>query len=478
MKKSLLTLAMLFLCGYSQAQNSRSQDLITKSQAQATKRMLFEINGSTDHSLKVDGFTDAREFTVRRGLPNFFSKCAQGKDVTVAYIGGSITQNSHMYRSQCADYLASLFPNVKMTGVNAGVGGTGSELGTCRLDRQVLAFNPDLVFVEFAVNGSHAPGVEGIVRQIIRHNPKCDICIIYTIYGGQSEIYGKGEIPSNIERLEKVAIHYNLPSVHMGMWSGYLLNEDKLLWSAPKGYKGDKIIFTKDGVHPTEAGGDLYATAVARAFEAMKDNRADEPQKLIEPLLANQMDRGTFISPGEALRSAKGWTVTRCDEIPSIKRFGQWFDLVATAEAKCEPYRFKFKGDFLGVYNFGAPDAGAIDVIINGKKIVPSKYNHNRKVIAFDFVDRNDPRPSIYSFNPYSSIYRSQYECIDLKEGVYDVEIYPHAKRIDKAKIVEEYIKSGKKSNIPLKNGKLPAEYKPQIVRLGWIMINGEELER
>ncbi len=35
---------------------------------------------------------------------------------------------------------------------DAAIGGTGSQLGVFRLDRDVLAHNPDLVFVDFTAN--------------------------------------------------------------------------------------------------------------------------------------------------------------------------------------------------------------------------------------------------------------------------------------------------------------------------------------
>lgn len=36
--------------------------------------------------------------------------------------------------------------------VNAGLSGTPSKLGILRLDRDVLAYEPDICFIEFAVN--------------------------------------------------------------------------------------------------------------------------------------------------------------------------------------------------------------------------------------------------------------------------------------------------------------------------------------
>ena len=59
-----------------------------------------------------------------------------------------------------------------MTVVNAGVGATESDYGTLRVSRDVLAHNPDLVLVEYAVNDRDAgtkynDTYEGLVRQLL-----------------------------------------------------------------------------------------------------------------------------------------------------------------------------------------------------------------------------------------------------------------------------------------------------------------------
>ena len=90
-------------------------------------------------------------FTARGGLPNFAAKLKAGEPVTVAYFGGSITEQNG-WRVQSADFLRGLYPKSKISPVNAAIGGTGSDLGAFRLAHDVLEHKPDLVFVEFAVN--------------------------------------------------------------------------------------------------------------------------------------------------------------------------------------------------------------------------------------------------------------------------------------------------------------------------------------
>ncbi|MDE7297274.1 MAG: SGNH/GDSL hydrolase family protein [Lachnospiraceae bacterium] len=109
-------------------------------------------------------------FRLKRAI----AKAKRGEEVTIAYIGGSITQgagakpigtNSYAYQSCLAfrrRFGAGDGSNVHL--VKAGVGGTPSELGLCRYENEVLrggTVQPDIVVIEFAVNdaGDETNGV-------------------------------------------------------------------------------------------------------------------------------------------------------------------------------------------------------------------------------------------------------------------------------------------------------------------------------
>ena len=51
-----------------------------------------------------------------------------------------------------ADWWQTRFPSSAVTLVNAGIGATGSDIGTFRVKKDVIEKDPDFVVVEFAVN--------------------------------------------------------------------------------------------------------------------------------------------------------------------------------------------------------------------------------------------------------------------------------------------------------------------------------------
>ena len=122
---------------------------------------------------------------LRNDFDNSWVAFAGKKKGTVAFIGGSITEMNG-YRVMVEEDLRRRFPGTDFTFVNAGISSTCSTTGAHRLARDVLSTQPDLLFVEFAVNddqdASHAErecrrGMEGILRQARVTNPAMDIVV-------------------------------------------------------------------------------------------------------------------------------------------------------------------------------------------------------------------------------------------------------------------------------------------------------------
>ena len=187
----------------------------------------------------VDGRVElvkAEEVHVRKGAGNFLAKMKAGKPVTVAYLGGSITEMSG-WRNMTTDWLRKTYPAAEVEEVHAAIGGTGSGLGVFRLGHDALSKNPDLLFVEFATNDSREPAesiwrnFDGIVQQTWRKNPKTDIVFVYTITTRMMGEYGSGKMNHAASAMEHLADYYGIPSVCFGPRVAEEVKAERLIMS-------------------------------------------------------------------------------------------------------------------------------------------------------------------------------------------------------------------------------------------------------
>lgn len=442
--------------------------LIAASQAGAMP-LFFDIATLKGPDVLPDDFKNGNEFLLRDGLPNFFNKLKHQKSGNIGYLGGSITRAGNMYRVQSAKYIQSMFPGSKLKGINAGVSGTGTDLGACRLYDQLLKYHPDLVFVEFAVNQAFQDGLEGIIRQIIKYDPTIDICILYTIYDGQAKYYAEGKVPPNIAALERIAAHYKLPSIHMGLQAGILEAEGKLLWKA--GQVGNQtvnsgqLIFSQDGVHPSEAGGTLYAGAIARAMEKMKEN--DQPKAHVMPaaLIADHWEDATMYAPKEIAVFSREWSSVDPNEIDQFRQFSGWFPYVMKADQPGASFTFKFQGEMFGFFDIGGPESGQLIVELDGKrlKLNAGKFPHMGKAVTREGAEV----AVVNRFNSFcNNRYRGQYHMIEVEPGTHEVRLSVSPVIPDKRKIL------GEKQLEDITQH--PEKYNRTAVYLGKILLRGK----
>jgi lysophospholipase L1-like esterase len=347
----------------------------------ATLLFAASLPGAEDFPL-----TPAQECRPRAGLPHFFQKArTPQREVKVAYLGGSITAQNG-WRPKTLAHFHQAFPDTKFAEIHAAIGGTGSDLGVFRLKKDVLDHQPDLLFVEFAVNDSGSPPeqifrcMEGIVRQTWRALPECDICFVYTVTEAQVGPLLEGQFPRAASAMERIADHYGIPSIHMGLEVAKLAREGKLLWKAPlpktdaeKAALGDKVVFAPDSVHPhPETGHELYLQAIVRSLEPIQKAGGEAtPHVLPAPYTASHYEQARMLPLTEAALS--GFTALD----PAKDDFGKrWANRMTTLHRSSQPgatVSFKFKGTRCAIYDIIGPDCGQVTVTLDDKpaRIVP-----------------------------------------------------------------------------------------------------------
>lgn len=340
--------------------------------------------------------TKSEELRVRDGLPNFFQKLKAGEDVTVGFIGGSIT-NGGLWRTKVLDWLKSEYPNANINQVNAAIGGTGPDFGACRIGNHLLAHDPDMVFIEYRVNDGGAfqgRAFEGLIPQIWRHNPDAEICIVYTIAKWMLVELEQGDQTSAGKPLEAVANHYGITSIDFGLEVMKQLKAEKLIFQGKKPVDG-KILFSKDGVHPVEAGHDIYRDIVVRSFKAIDDHGSPGANVIPAPLKEKAFSSASMVPVTKASFSA-GWervdlsgsTDINCDLTDKNGGEKTTFDEAMKTSSVGESFTLKWNGFMLG---FTAVLQGKDDV-----QIEVSTDGGPAKI--YDMVSRSGNRQSKYMF--------------------------------------------------------------------------------
>lgn len=228
------------------------------------------------------------ECRPRQGVPNALKKLRAGGTVRIAYLGGSITE-AKGWRPKTLKWFQDEFPSAKVEEVYAAISGTGSDYGAIRLSRDVLEKKPDLLFVEFRVNGSAGydyQSAEGIVRQARAADPELDICFVYTLAKGFLKQMQEGRQIGFGYAMEKICEHYGIPSIDFApeivervkdpskfvfqptrdTLSAEAIQMDGRAAKSAADPDAGKIVFAKDGVHPGDAGHEIYKEIVARAM--------------------------------------------------------------------------------------------------------------------------------------------------------------------------------------------------------------------
>lgn len=441
----------------------KSGDLIAASQEAASARVFAPY--ATTNLVEPGTFYDEKECIVRNGLPHIMSLLQSGKPARIAYIGGSITQGEYCYRQQSAKFITSRYPKSQLVFINAGVSGTGTDLGACRLGEQVLTQKPDLIFIEFAVNGAYAPGMEGMVRQIIKDNPLTDICFIYTITTGQAKKYTEGDIPDNIKGLEAVADKYGLTAIHLGMEAAMLEKENKLLWKGTKEESGNAILFSNDGIHPLAEGGNIYAAAIARAFIKLEKEKSSAVKKqLSNPLFDNGWEDAGMYAPIDIAQFSGQWEKLVPENGSTFSRFRPWFPYIMKSATPGASFTFNFEGSAFGIFDIGGPEVGQIEIEVDGK---PTKLTEvSSRGYRLLKVDAEGNISAINRFNSYcNNRYRGQYELIEVTPGKHTITIKLSGEKADKLKIL------GKNISDIIAN---PAKYDQSALYLGRILLRGK----
>lgn len=215
-------------------------------------------------------------------LRQVFCKAASGEKITIAGIGGSITEGAHAktwgtvgnnapeyndllggekcWFSRVSDWFKTSFPNADINSINSGIGATPSFLGVFRLEQMVLKYQPDLVMVEFSVNDPSANSfllkdeIFESYEAIIRRCLELGIAVMPIFLVNQN-----GNSFQNIHA--ELADHYNLPAISYG---NAVYPDGELICDWSK--------LSPDDIHPNNVGHTLLSVCITNYLDNVLDS--------------------------------------------------------------------------------------------------------------------------------------------------------------------------------------------------------------
>jgi sialidase-1 len=269
--------------------------------------MFLPATGQQKLDLVNVGLPYGNYYTLANKLNNFKHVIATRKNVTVTFLGGSITYNPG-WRQMICKYLTDKFPNTNFHFIAAGIPSLGSLPHAFRLQHDVLdSGKTDLMFMEAAVNDrvNHTDSItqvralEGIVRRAKRNNPAMDIIMMAFADPYKTSDYNKGLIPPEIANHQMVAEHYNLPFINLGKEVHDKINNKEFSW------EGD----FKD-IHPAPFGQQLYFENIKSLIDTCFDGKTKKTIKspLPKPLDNANFEHGSYYNIRNALHDS-GWLI-------------------------------------------------------------------------------------------------------------------------------------------------------------------------
>lgn len=211
-------------------------------------------------------------------------KSQRGEDVTIAFLGGSITQGAGAVPNQTECYAYKFYRwfqqqfcsnPTQCHYIKAGIGGTSSELGLVRYEKDIELFGlvqPDIVFVEFAVNdlGDETEGVchESLIATILQRTWHPAVVMLFSVFANDWNLQ---------ERLMPIGKRYQVPMVSIldAVVPQFHAKDPSLCVLTKRQYFYDMF-------HPTNDGHTIMADCLKHLFLVINGQKAPSTDMNLE----------------------------------------------------------------------------------------------------------------------------------------------------------------------------------------------------
>ncbi len=248
-----------------------------------------------------------RHGIVHRGnlarLKACMARAAAGETLCIGFLGGSITQGSLSsspklcYAHRVFEWWKENFAEGDFTYINAGIGGTSSHYGVARAQRDLLAFRPDVVIVDFSVNDTadafFEETFEGVIRRLLTGSSRPAVIIMNNVF------YNDGHNAQ--EYHNRIGAWYDLPCISMKS-AIYPMLEDGLFTARQ---------LTPDDLHPNDLGHNYVAGALRYFLDQVLADlgHIETEAALPEPLTKNAYENSRLYQKDSLCYKTEGFMV-------------------------------------------------------------------------------------------------------------------------------------------------------------------------
>ncbi len=312
-----------------------------------------ETNKDFEYSTEFDG----DYYVLRNGLTNTYRKIKNKKDISIAFMGGSITYGigtndlNDSFRVLVEEWFKEQY-GISVNQQNLAIPSAASGLGAYCVEADVLLYNPDIVFIEYAINDKYARAqysqeeisvnMETIIRKIRTNSPNTDIVLLYTT---AAEVSMSEALFMEAKVHEEIAAHYGVTSINIG----YGLRKSRgLLKSGSSAVDQKWLQFFADSCHTNRNGNIVYANIIKECIQsAFKAAESGAKVNLQLPKTKNKTLLNTeYIKTSDvSLDGNKGWK--KSTEQWNV--FTQYSDGYIFTDTKENELKFTFSGTSFGV---------------------------------------------------------------------------------------------------------------------------------
>lgn len=286
-------------------------------------------------------------------------KLENGGEVTLGFIGGSITygytvQPDECFASRLTELLKERYPNGTVNYVNKGISGTPSILGNLRLKRDILDNNADIIFVEYAVNdgmeSDYKESYDSLVRTALeQENEPAVVLILNRTKEGHSAQ----------EYMKSIGNFYSLPMISTADALTEALDNGTIKWE-------DNY---NDSSHPNPNGHELFCKLIAHALDESLKTQSEEyvlPEESIfgAPYKNAVIIESDYDGSNESFKMESLGSFTKSSSADGFTK-GWAFD-----KATSEPMKFSVNanGLFIICKRNNSASMGKFEVYINGER--------------------------------------------------------------------------------------------------------------